>query len=92
MDHFDAANSGADKFTLPLIRIRGASATKNLLVNPGGPGASGVNYVYRAGKKLKTVVGENYHILGFDPRGVPAGRGVLSEPGRPQGFIARARL
>ncbi len=74
MDHFDAANSGTDTFTIPLIRIRGKSATKNQLVNPGGPGASGINYIYRGGKKLKTIVGENYHILGFDPRGVNGSR------------------
>jgi len=40
-------------------------------VNPGGPGASGVNLVLELGDFLsKTVFGTQYNIVGFDPRGV----------------------
>ncbi|KAK2592024.1 hypothetical protein QQS21_010295 [Conoideocrella luteorostrata] len=69
MDHFGSTSPGKT-FTLPLIRIRGANATQNILVNPGGPGGSGLNFLNRAGKKLKDTIGEHYHILSFDPRGV----------------------
>ena len=41
-----------------------------VLINPGGPGESGVAVVYRAGETLSTVVGSNYDVVGFDPRGV----------------------
>jgi pimeloyl-ACP methyl ester carboxylesterase len=58
------------KFTIPLIRLRGANATQNLLLNPGGPGASGINMLYNRGAQLRTIVGEGFHLLSFDPRGV----------------------
>ena len=77
MDHFNSSNNGDDDdktFFIPLIRIRGANATRNLLVNPGGPGGSGINFVYRAGKDLKEVVGEDLHIVSFDPRGINGSR------------------
>ncbi|KAJ5793849.1 Alpha/beta hydrolase fold-1 [Penicillium paradoxum] len=57
-------------FTIPLIRLRGENATQNLLLNPGGPGGSGFEFLYRRGEQLKTIVGEGFHLLTFDPRGV----------------------
>ncbi|GAB2697557.1 alpha/beta fold hydrolase [Thalassiella azotivora] len=42
-----------------------------LLYNPGGPGASAVDYVIRFGENLTTsAVRERYDLVGFDPRGV----------------------
>lgn len=70
MDQFNATNSGDKVFTIPLIRARGKNATQNLLVNPGGPGASGFEFVLRRGEQLSNIVGEGFHILSFDPRGV----------------------
>ncbi|KAJ5311534.1 hypothetical protein N7476_007394 [Penicillium atrosanguineum] len=70
MDQFDLQNSGNRTFTIPLVRMRGSNATQNLLLNPGGPGASGFQFLYNRGKQLKAVVGEGYHLLSFDPRGV----------------------
>jgi pimeloyl-ACP methyl ester carboxylesterase len=40
-----------------------------ILVNPGGPGGSGVDLVARRGALLSTVVGPEYDVVGFDPRG-----------------------
>ena len=57
-------------FTIPLMRLRGANATQNLLLNPGGPGHGGLDMLYRRGSQLKTIVGEGFHLLTFDPRGV----------------------
>lgn len=74
MDQFSEENSGNKTFSIPLIRIRGKNATKNLLVNPGGPGGSGVEYVYRRGKQMIEVVGGDFHVLGFDPRGINGSR------------------
>ncbi|GAB7344992.1 hypothetical protein MBLNU457_3416t1 [Dothideomycetes sp. NU457] len=43
-----------------------------VLVNPGGPGGSGVDFVLGNGPRLQTILNEsNFHdILSFDPRGV----------------------
>ncbi|KAJ5181837.1 hypothetical protein N7449_011984 [Penicillium cf. viridicatum] len=57
-------------FTIPLIRLRSANATQNLLLGPGGPGVSGFEFLYRRGEQLKTILGESFHLLILDPRGV----------------------
>ncbi|KAJ6558045.1 TAP-like protein-domain-containing protein [Mycena capillaripes] len=41
-----------------------------VLINPGGPGASGTNFVLAGGLQLAEVVGPEFDIVGFDPRGV----------------------
>ncbi|KHK95357.1 peptidase [Microbacterium mangrovi] len=65
------------KGTLQLAVIRHAasdgSPKGSLLVNPGGPGVSGVQLVrdsveFAVGKELE----KNYDVIGFDPRGVGA--------------------
>ncbi|KAI0645976.1 alpha/beta-hydrolase [Trametes meyenii] len=43
-----------------------------VLVNPGGPGASGTEFAGRAGQKLSHIIGDSFDILGFDPRGIGA--------------------
>lgn len=71
MDHFDKHNSGNKTFSIPLARLRGGkNATKNILLNPGGPGGSGINHLFRKGKAVQQVVGPDFHLLTFDPRGV----------------------
>jgi pimeloyl-ACP methyl ester carboxylesterase len=70
MDHFNATNSGDKVFSLSLLRIRGRNATQNILFNPGGPGGSGVGALYKNGEKLHSIIGEGFHLLSFDPRGI----------------------
>ena len=43
----------------------------SLLVNPGGPGASGIEFVKQSGSML-TSLNVRFDIIGFDPRGVGA--------------------
>ena len=68
----DWANPGQATIHLALIRKVASGTSKgSLLVNPGGPGASGYDYVrdsltYAVDSTLR----ENYDIVGFDPRGV----------------------
>lgn len=72
MDHF-ATEPSSKNFSIPLIRMLGtstSSTTKTILLNPGGPGGSGINFLWRAGEKINKVVGEDFHLLSFDPRGV----------------------
>ena len=68
----DWKNPATKSIDLALIR-KAAPGTSlgSLLVNPGGPGASGYDFVrdsldFAVDAKLK----ENYDIVGFDPRGV----------------------
>ncbi|KIP10507.1 hypothetical protein PHLGIDRAFT_115450 [Phlebiopsis gigantea 11061_1 CR5-6] len=41
-----------------------------LLVNPGGPGGSGIDLVLTNGDLLRTIAGPQFDIVSFDPRGV----------------------
>lgn len=53
----------------------------SLLVNPGGPGGSGIDLVYYAGSQIVTEeVRKNYNIVGFDPRGVGYSDSVYCGP------------
>lgn len=76
MDHFNATSSGYKIFEIPVIRMRGHEAKQgqNVLLNPGGPGGSGVGYLWRVGEALNLMVGEGFHLVAFDPRGVNGSR------------------
>ncbi|GAA3133899.1 alpha/beta hydrolase [Streptosporangium carneum] len=75
--------------SLALNRIRGkASRDHNhlgvLLVNPGGPGASGLELAKQVAAQLPAGLADRFDVIGFDPRGVgdsePAVRCV--DPGK----------
>jgi pimeloyl-ACP methyl ester carboxylesterase len=48
----------------------GVKKLGSLIVNPGGPGGSGVDYAYAAEYLFNPAILEAYDIVGFDPRGV----------------------
>ena len=60
-------------FKIALLRYK-AQDQKNrigsLIVNPGGPGGSGVDYAYNAEFIFDPDVLDRFDIVGFDPRGV----------------------
>ena len=60
-------------FEIALLRYK-AQDQKNrigsLVINPGGPGSSGVDYAYNAEFYFDPEVLDRYDIVGFDPRGV----------------------
>lgn len=70
LEHSAPAN---EAFEIPLIR-KPAEDPQNrlgsLLVNPGGPGGSGVAWVRYAHTRLPADVKSRFDIIGFDPRGV----------------------
>ncbi|KAI5812016.1 TAP-like protein-domain-containing protein, partial [Pyronema omphalodes] len=41
-----------------------------VLLNPGGPGGSGVALVTELGRDIQMVVGRRHSVIGFDPRGI----------------------
>lgn len=46
------------------------TGAEDILINPGGPGSSGVATVLQAVQTLRTYLGHKHNIIGFDPRGV----------------------
>jgi pimeloyl-ACP methyl ester carboxylesterase len=56
---------------IALIRKAGTENLTPLLINPGGPGASGFDYVRDSYETLGTdQLRSNFQLVGFDPRGV----------------------
>lgn len=74
-----------EEIELALIRLPAPAAARrigSLLVNPGGPGVSGVDFVRHAA--VETIPAElraRFDIVGFDPRGVGASHPVTCEAG-----------
>src|ERR1700753_2444670 len=64
------------KITLALSELRPTAPKSqqlgDLLVNPGGPGASGLSLAAAVASGLTKNVAARYNIIGFDPRGVGA--------------------
>ena len=82
----DYAKPGGRHISLALDMIR-ATAPKSeqqgiLLVNPGGPGGSGLSLAAAVAQGLSPAVAARYDIVGFDPRGVGSSVPALScDPG-----------
>ncbi len=69
----DDTIDGGPTIDLSLVRYRALEPKRRigaLLVNPGGPGASGVDYVLAVGQSLPDEIRQRFDIVGFDPRGV----------------------
>jgi pimeloyl-ACP methyl ester carboxylesterase len=70
----DYAHSGGRTITLALNEIPATAPAGQrlgpLLVNPGGPGGSGLNLALYLAGSLPRDVAARYDIIGFDPRGV----------------------
>ena len=69
---FDYQRPGWRRFSLPVIRLAATSPRTgigSLVVNPGGPGASGVQYALQARSQVSAAVRARFDVVGFDPRG-----------------------
>ena len=70
----DYANPGGETMQLAVIRSKARSSGQrlgSLVYNPGGPGASPVQYISQSASSLvSSDVRRRYDLVGFDPRGV----------------------
>lgn len=77
---------------LALIRLPAPKKAKrigSLVVNPGGPGGSGVDFVrHGAVEMVPAEVRARFDIVGFDPRGVGKSQGLTCGDA-PQSFLSR---
>ncbi|MEP7022907.1 MAG: alpha/beta hydrolase [Actinomycetota bacterium] len=70
----DYANPGGRKIQLALDEVPATAPASQqqgaLLVNPGGPGGSGLGLAPFVAQGLNPAVASTYDVIGFDPRGV----------------------
>ena len=69
----DYADPSGGDITIKVLRVPARSQGKrlgSLVVNPGGPGASGVDYATAADTIVGPSVRSSFDVVGFDPRGV----------------------
>ncbi|MDZ7578566.1 MAG: alpha/beta hydrolase [Candidatus Nanopelagicales bacterium] len=68
----DYEDASAGDFQIDIVRLpsTGDQRQGSLVVNPGGPGGSGVEYARAAAHSVSGQVRQSYDIVGFDPRGV----------------------
>jgi pimeloyl-ACP methyl ester carboxylesterase len=68
----DDTVSNGPTISLALMRLPAADPSQrigSLVVNPGGPGASAVQYIHDAARMLPSTIRDRFDIVGFDPRG-----------------------
>lgn len=71
----DYARPAAGRLEIAVIRLRaqGGKRLGSLVINPGGPGASGVGFARTSARTaFSPTVRARFDIVGFDPRGVGA--------------------
>jgi pimeloyl-ACP methyl ester carboxylesterase len=69
----DYAEPAGKQIAIALVRVHDRSDSSpigSLLVDPGGPGASGVQFAAAIAGQLPTTVSSHFDLVGFDPRGV----------------------
>jgi pimeloyl-ACP methyl ester carboxylesterase len=75
----DHADPSGPTIELALARIPAGTSDRAgvVLLNPGGPGASGVDMVLQGSSTLQFELGaESFDLIGFDPRGVDRSGGI----------------
>lgn len=66
----DYKHPEGESIALSVVRLQANNAVGSLLLNPGGPGGSGIEYVRAATYVVSQNLIKRYDIVGFDPRGV----------------------
>jgi pimeloyl-ACP methyl ester carboxylesterase len=84
---FDYQRPGWRRFSLPVIKLpasRPRQRIGSLIVNPGGPGGSGIEYALQARSQVSPAVRARFDVVGFDPRGVGLSRPAVTCLSGPQ--------
>jgi len=68
-DYFDTS-AGTAQIALGRLPARTSPSKGTILFNPGGPGGAGKPFVTKRGTLLQTYIGDEYDLVGFDPRGI----------------------
>ena len=68
----DYRDAGGETIELALVKVPATDPDArigSMVVNPGGPGASGVAYAEAADSVFRAPIREHFDVVGFDPRG-----------------------
>jgi pimeloyl-ACP methyl ester carboxylesterase len=69
----DYSKPSGRKIGIALAKVPSRNKSRrigSMLVNPGGPGSSGVGFALRAQRLFGSSITDRFDIIGFDPRGV----------------------
>lgn len=67
----------AGDLEIAVARVQGSGQdTRPLVLNPGGPGGSGVNFLESSPYLFSQEIREGFDLVGFDPRGVGRSAGI----------------
>ncbi|WP_112261883.1 alpha/beta fold hydrolase [Lentzea terrae] len=69
----DYAKPNGEKFKLAVSRRKAndpAARIGSMVINPGGPGGSGVDFSFGADRYFSKEIVDKFDVIGFDPRGV----------------------
>ncbi|PTB65893.1 alpha/beta-hydrolase [Trichoderma citrinoviride] len=69
----DYSNASLGTTSIAFIKLAGKNATTespSLIINPGGPGGSGIDLLLTNRALASQAFGEQYNIVSYDPRGV----------------------
>ena len=79
----DYAHPDGQGIQLAILKVPALDRAKRLgsmVINPGGPGASGVDYATHARTVYGATIREAYDVVGFDPRGVGSSTALTCLP------------
>jgi pimeloyl-ACP methyl ester carboxylesterase len=77
---FSYQDPNGRRFSLPVIKLQASDPKARigaLVINPGGPGGSGVEYAEGARSEFPKTILARFDIVGFDPRGVNGSQPTL---------------
>ncbi len=75
----DYAHPGAGQVTLALLRVKARDPSQrigSLLLNPGGPGGSGVDFLREFVARVPSELRDRFDLVAWDPRGAGASTAV----------------
>ncbi|KAK0544999.1 hypothetical protein OC845_005333 [Tilletia horrida] len=71
LDYTNSSDPRTARLAIVMYQAGKKKSKRTIVINPGGPGASGTAYVWRVGETVsKNYTDHTYDVLGFDPRGV----------------------